>query len=77
MSERFDEIVARAMSLPQEQRVRLAEELIASLDGEIEADVEELWLAEAEKRLNDFRSGKTPGIPADEAFARARQALRG
>lgn len=75
MSEHFDEIVASAMKLPQEERVRLAEELIASLDEEIEPDVEEIWLAEAERRLNEFRSGKTCGVPAAEAFAKARSAL--
>ena len=33
-------MVATAMKLPQDERVRLAQELIASLDEEIEADVE-------------------------------------
>lgn len=76
MNERFDEIVARVLRLSPEERVRLAEELIASLDEEIEPDVEELWLAEAERRLKDFRSGKVRGIPAAKAFAKARSALR-
>jgi type II secretory pathway component PulL len=45
MHARFEDIVASAMKLPDHKRVRLAQELIASLDNEIEADVEELWLA--------------------------------
>jgi len=76
MSGRFDEIVATAMKLPQDERVRLAAELIASLDEEIEANVEALWLAEAERRLGELRSGKVSGVPAAEAFARARDALQ-
>jgi putative addiction module component (TIGR02574 family) len=75
MDARFEEIVASAMKLPERERVRLAQELIASLDAEIEPDVEALWLAEAERRLEELRSGKTRGVPAEEAFARARRAL--
>lgn len=76
MDARFEEIVANAMKLPQRDRVRLAQQLISSLDEEIETDVEELWLAEAERRLDELRSGKTQGVPAEEAFAKARNALR-
>jgi len=72
----FEEIMATAMKLPERERVRLAQELIASLDEEIEPDVEALWLAEAERRLEELRSGKTKGVLAEEAFARARNALR-
>lgn len=76
MDASFADIVANAMKLPDHERVRLARELIASLDEEIEADVEELWLAEAERRLEELRSGKTRGVPAEEAFAKVRNALR-
>jgi len=76
MDARFEDIMATAMKLPERERVLLAQELIASLDEEIEPDVEALWLAEAERRLEELRSGKTEGVPAEEAFARARNALR-
>jgi putative addiction module component (TIGR02574 family) len=76
MAARFDDIVATAMKLPEDERARLAQELLASLDGEIDADVEALWLAEAERRLEELRSGKVRGVPSDEAFAKARDALR-
>lgn len=39
-------------------------------------EANELWLKLAEKRLADFRAGRMRGIPADEAFARARRSLR-
>lgn len=76
MDARFADIMATAMKLPERERVRLAQELIASLDEEIEPGVEALWLAEAERRLEELRSGKTKGVPAEEAFAKARDALR-
>jgi len=71
----FDEIVADAMALPEQERVLLARELIASLDEELNPDVEELWPAEAERRLEELRSGKVQGVPAEEAFARVRKSL--
>lgn len=43
--------MATAMKLPERERVRLAQELIASLDEEIDSGVEALWLLEAERRL--------------------------
>jgi putative addiction module component (TIGR02574 family) len=76
MDVRFEDIVAGAMKLPIRDRVRLAQQLISTLDEQIEEDVEELWLAEAERRLEELRSGKAQGVPADEAFARARGALK-
>ena len=76
MDARFEEIVASALKLPERERVRLAQDLIASLDQDVDPDVEALWLAEAERRLDELRSGKVRGVPADEAFARARNALR-
>jgi putative addiction module component (TIGR02574 family) len=76
MDARFEEIVASAMKLSDRERARLAQELIASLETEIEPDVEALWLAEAERRVEELRSGKVKGIPAEEAFARVRRTLR-
>ena len=76
MDVRFEDLVADAMQLPMRERVRLAQQLISSLDEQTETDVEELWFAEAERRLEELRSGKVQGMPADEAFAKARNALR-
>ncbi|MBI1814480.1 MAG: addiction module protein [Deltaproteobacteria bacterium] len=48
------------MELPEQERVRLARELIASLDEEINPDVEALWLAEqgvASKNCGRARPG--------------------
>ena len=76
MDVRFDDIVADAMKLPLRDRVRLAQRLVSSLDEEADENVEELWLAEAERRLDELRSGSAQRVPADEAFAKARAALR-
>jgi putative addiction module component (TIGR02574 family) len=67
---------AKALKLPAEQRARLAERLISSLDHETDADSEELWIQEAERRLNELDSGAVDAIPAERVIEKARSALR-
>ncbi len=76
MQNAFDEVVASAMKLPLRDRVRLARELISTLDEQIESGVEALWMAEAEGRLDQLRTGKVKGIEAAKAFHQAREALK-
>jgi putative addiction module component (TIGR02574 family) len=71
----FEEIAADAMKLSVKNRVRLAQRLISSLDEETEADVERVWLTEAECRLQEFRTGKVQGVDGASAFKKARRAL--
>ena len=49
--------------------------MIFSLDDQIETGVEALWVAEAERRLQELRSGTVKGIEAEEAFRKAHEAL--
>jgi putative addiction module component (TIGR02574 family) len=77
MATSYDEISADAMKLPLKDRVRLAQQLAPSLDDEVETGVEPLWFAEAERRLEELRTGKVEGIDSDEVFRNARKALEG
>jgi len=76
MSTNLDQLTADAMKLPLRDRVQLAQRLISTLDDEVEADTEALWFAEAERRLDELRSGKVQGIPAEDFFRKAREALK-
>jgi hypothetical protein len=42
----------------------------------VEEDVEGLWLMEAERRMEELRTGKATGIDAPEAFRKAYAALK-
>ena len=75
MHHSFDEVVADAMKLPLRDRVRLARHLVSTLDDQVEGGVEALWMAEAERRLDEPRSGKVQGVEAAEAFRQAREGL--
>lgn len=75
MSTQFDRVAADAMKLPLRDRVRLAQQLVRTVDSEAEKNVEELWFDEAERRLDELHNGKVEGIEADEAFRRVQEEL--
>jgi putative addiction module component (TIGR02574 family) len=70
------ELESRALKLPRRERARLAQRLISSLDPDMDANVDKLWLQEAERRLAELKSGKVAGIPAEKVLRKARSALR-
>jgi putative addiction module component (TIGR02574 family) len=70
------DLEAKALQLPPEERARLAERLISSLDREADADAEELWLREAERRLEELESGAVSAVTADRVIEKARSTLR-
>jgi len=67
---------SKALKLPRRERARLAQRLISSLDQELDADADQIWLQEAERRLGELKSGKVAGIPAEKVIRKARSALR-
>ncbi len=69
-------IESKAMKLSLEERSQLAVALLESLDGANPAEIERLWLDEAERRERKFLAGRAKVMTAKEAMARARRALR-
>jgi putative addiction module component (TIGR02574 family) len=53
MSERARKLLHDAMDLPVSERAELAADLLASLDGEPDADVEAAWASEIERRARE------------------------
>jgi putative addiction module component (TIGR02574 family) len=74
MSSQLEVVEAEALKLSAEERVRLADRLLASLSED--AGVEEAWAAEVERRIAEIESGRAQLIPAGEAITRARAALK-
>lgn len=74
MSNPVEVLEAEAMKLSPEERARLADRLIASLSED--AEIEEAWAAEVERRIAEIEAGRAPVVPAAEAIARARDALK-
>lgn len=71
-----DPLEEQLLRLPAPDRARLAELLIDSLDppgGGAELPPEEadrLWAEEAERRLEELRTGAVTPVPAADVFAR-------
>ncbi len=61
MTEAARRILSQALELPIDQRAELAVELIASIDGDPDADVEAAWAAEIERRASRALAGETQG----------------
>lgn len=64
---------AAALMLSPEERVVLANHLLASLA--VEQDVEEAWVVEVERRIAEIESGHMQLVPVEQVIARARQAI--
>jgi putative addiction module component (TIGR02574 family) len=53
MSERARKLLQDAMDLPLAERAELAADLLATLDGEPDSDVDAAWTAEIERRARE------------------------
>jgi putative addiction module component (TIGR02574 family) len=73
----LDAVVRDALTLPPEQRLALALQLLDSVDLEPEPGAEAAWEAEIAQRIARFKAGESKPIPAGEVFARLRQIAPG
>lgn len=64
------------LALPEEDRAELAAELLASLDGPPDADWDESWLAETDRRVEAAKSPGETGSDWTDARARVLASLR-
>ena len=72
MARKLDELVSEALDLPTTSRAELAKQLLESLDNLSEAEIEKLWIEEADRRYEAYQAGEIKAVPADEVFARLR-----
>jgi putative addiction module component (TIGR02574 family) len=67
MSDEASRILEAAMRLPDVERAALAVVLKDSVgDGASPDEVEAVWIAEAERELEDLRAGRTTTVPWEE-----------
>lgn len=75
VSKTSQKVLEEALRLGLPERAELAAELLASLDGERDEDVEAAWAAEIERRAARARSGEDAGRPWAEVRDRVRDGL--
>jgi len=72
MSRPIKRLETEILSLPAEERARLAQMLLVSLEGEAEADdsetIAQAWAEEIEKRVAEVRSGAVKLVSGEDVF---------
>ncbi len=76
MSDALKELEERAKALTVEERARLAEMLLESLEEGSLAEIEATWDREIEERAAAYDRGELKAIPAEDVFAEARRIAR-
>lgn len=75
MGNLVEELSSQARTLPPADRVRLAEELLATVH-EPDDEIEAAWAEEIQLRIADIDAGTAKLIPAEEVFAEIRRLLK-
>ena len=74
MSRTLRELEAEALQLPVEDRGQLVARLLESLEPS-DAEIQQLWIREAERRADELRSGQGRSEPLEEVLTRIRAKL--
>ena len=69
-------IEQEVLDLPIEDRARLAEKLLSSLDDLSEQEIEKLWLVEAQRRAVEIDNGTVQLVSAEEMERRIQAILK-
>jgi hypothetical protein len=72
MGSHFDDIQRQAKSLPLKEKAARARVLIEELDMSVDANVEQLWIDEAQRRHDNYLKGELEAIPGDDVMKRVR-----
>ena len=76
MARTIEKIEEEIRSLSAAKKAELLRSLITELDVPIEADVEQAWLEEAQRRHRELVEGKVKGVPGERVFENLRSRLR-
>ena len=66
----------QVLSLPSDERLKLVEQLIESLNLPTKSEIERLWANEAEKRIKEIDDGKLQTIDGEQVFKIIRGKLK-
>ena len=77
MSRSVPQVFDDALALGEDDRAKLVARLVESLDGELDVDAGDSWVAEIERRLTKIDAGQARLLSMDEAVARPHRAARG
>jgi len=70
-------VVTEALSLPPRSRAKLADKLLESLNQPRQREVNKLWAAEVEDRIDAYEKGEIKVIPGKRVFRNLRAKRKG
>ena len=73
MPDQVSELVKRGRALPPEDRERLVDQLLESLNEPAATELNAAWESEIERRLAEYDRGSVQAVDAEEVFAEARR----
>lgn len=76
MAATIEKIEHDLLKLPRQERAFLADRLLSSLDGEVLNEIDAAWVLEAERRFEEYKSGKLQVVSAQDVFTEADRALK-
>ena len=76
MSALLDELEKQSRLLTAQEKATLARILIEGLDPSQDRDVEEVWIAEAQRRYQAYLRGEIEAHDGDEVMIRTRNRLK-
>ena len=62
-----NDLITMAESLPIDIKIQLIDKLLNSLNT-FQKEIDELWVKEAEKRVEEIRTNKVKTIPGEDVF---------
>ncbi|HEX5338576.1 MAG TPA: addiction module protein [Gallionella sp.] len=71
-----EQIAEEALALPREARALLADRLVESLDPAEDGLIRQLWVKEAQRRIEEVRSGSVTPIPGETAFSQVISSIK-
>ncbi len=75
MTDLAQKFADEALLLPREDRAKLVEKLLESLNVPTQKEIDRLWAQEAEKRIKEYEEGKGEAIDGDQVFREIRDRL--
>ena len=67
------QVLSDALALPPIERAELIEKLFFSFDSTDRSRLDQLWVAEAENRIDAYERGDFATIPAETVFSKLNQ----
>ena len=73
MSANSELILKEALALPLQERAELVERLLATFKSPADPRIEDLWVREAEDRVDAYDRGELKAVPAEDVFDKIKQ----